>query len=294
LPGTTASLFPGKGYFAGGGMGPLSSAAEQDQEAIMAKKPGARGKRGIGILLVGEHSMVCAGLAQLINQEAGLSVCGQAGNAREAFESIATLKPDMVIVSISLKGNIGLEFIKEIRLWHVGLPVLVLSVDEESFYAERALRAGARGYIQALEAPDKLIQAIRRIMKGEVYVSEQLSERMLQKYINSGRAKHYDSPTDILTDRELTVLQLLGQGHKRQEIAASLKLSAKTVDTHLAHMLRKLALKNSTELRKYAVQWVLSGEKGWQRESDPQSNVFQKGPQRRMPRFVIPKLKTSC
>jgi len=274
--------------------GPVKSATAQDQEAMMAKKPGVREKRGIGILLVGEHSMVCAGLAQLINQEAGLSVCGQAQNARETFEAIATLKPDLVIVSISLKGNIGLDLIKEIRLWHNGLPVLVLSVDEESFYAERVLRAGARGYILGIEAPDKLILAIRRITKGEVYVSEQLSERMLQKYINSGRAKQYDSPTDILSDRELTVLQLLGQGHKRQEIAANLKLSAKTVDTHLAHIQKKLALKNSTELRKYAVQWVLSGEKGWQQESDPQANVFEKGPQRRTPRFVIPKFKTSC
>jgi DNA-binding NarL/FixJ family response regulator len=273
--------------------GPVKSATAQDQEAMMAKKPGVREKREIGILLVGEHSMVCAGLAQLINQEAGLSVCGQAQNARETFEAIATLKPDLVIVSISLKGNIGLELIKEIRLWHNGLPVLVLSVDEESFYAERVLRAGARGYILGIEAPDKLILAIRRITKGEVYVSEQLSERMLQKYINSGRAKHYDSPTDILSDRELTVLQLLGQGHKRQEIATNLKLSAKTVDTHLAHIQKKLALKNSTELRKYAVQWVLSGE-GWQQESDPQAKVFEKGPQRRTPRFVIPKLKTSC
>jgi len=274
-------------------MRPVRSATEQDQEAMMAKKPGTREKRGIGILLVGEHSMVCAGLAQLINQEADLSVCGQAQNARETFEAITTLKPDLVIVSISLKGNIGLELIKEIRLWHNGLPVLVLSVDEESFYAERVLRAGARGYILSLEAPDKLILAIRRITKGEVYVSEQLSERMLQKYINSGRAKHYDSPTDILSDRELTVLQLLGQGHKRQEIATNLKLSAKTVDTHLAHIQKKLALKNSIELRKYAVQWVLSGE-GWQQESDPQPKVFEKGPQRRTPRFVIPKLKTSC
>jgi len=272
----------------------VKGATGQDQEAMTAKRPGTREKPGIAILLVGEHSMVCAGLAQLLNQESDLSVCGQAQNARETFEAIATLKPDLVIVSISLKGKIGLELIKEIRLWHKRLPVLVLSVDEESFYAERVLRAGARGYILGIEAPDQLILAIRRIMKGEVHVSEQLSERMLQKYINSGRAKHYDWPTDILSDRELTVLQLLGQGHKRQEIAANLKLSAKTVDTHLAHIQKKLALKNSTELRKYAVQWVLSGEKAWQQESELQPNVFKKRPQRRTPRFVMPKLKSSC
>jgi len=135
-------------------------------------------------------------------------------------------------------------------------------VHKESFYAERSLRAGARGYILGLETPEKLIQAIHRIMKGEVYVSEQLSGRMLQKYIHSHRVQTSDSPTGSLTDRELTVLQLLGQGHRRQEIAANLNLSAKTVDTHLAHILGKLGLKSSTELRKYAIQWVLSGENG--------------------------------
>jgi len=212
------------------------------------------------ILLVGEYSMVCAGLAQLINQEPDLSVCGQAENSRETFDAVATLKPDLVIATISLKGSIGIDVIKEIKLWYDGLPVLVLSVDKESLYAERVLRAGARGYILGMEAPDKLILAIRRVMKGEVYVSEQLSERMLQKYIYSGQNKPDEPCADNLTDRELTVLQLLAQGYKRQEIAARLNLSAKTVDTHHAHMQKKLGLKNSTELRKYAVQWIMSRE----------------------------------
>src|SRR5438552_10533193 len=260
----------------------------------MAKEPAVPAKRGIRILVVGEHSMVRAGLAQLMNQEEDLFVCGQAQNARETFEAIPALKPELVIVSFSLKGNIGIELIKEIKLWHAGLPVLVLSVDEDSFYAERVLRAGAQGYILGVESPDKLILAIRRIMKGEVYVSEQLSGRMLQKYIHSGRVKHNDLPTDVLTDRELTELQLLGQAHKRQEIASNLRLSAKTVDTHLAHIQKKLALKNSTELRKYAVQWFLSGERAWQQDSELQPNVFKKRPQRRTPRFVMPKLKSSC
>ena len=234
---------------------------------MMANGSGGQKKGQTKVLLVGEYSMVCAGLAQLINQEPDLSVCGQAENAREAFGAIATLKPDLVIANISIKGSIGIDVIKEIKLWYDGLPVLVLSVDKESLYAERVLRAGARGYILGMEAPDKLILAIRRAMKGEVYVSEQLSERMLQKYIHSGRGKHDESPTDNLTDRELTVLQLLAQGYKRQEIAAKLNLSAKTIDTHHAHMQKKLGLKNSTELRKYAVQWSLSREEDSQRRT---------------------------
>jgi len=236
--------------------------AIEDEQPVMETKTPASEPDQIRILLVGEHSMVCAGLAQLINQELDLSVCAHAQDQHRALEAIAKLKPDLVILDISLQGTIGIEFIKEIQLRNVGLPLLILSVHKESFYAERALRAGARGYILGLEAPEKLIQAIHRIMKGEVYVSEQLSGRMLQKYIHSNRVQTSDSPTGNLTDRELTVLQLLGQGHRRQEIAANLNLSAKTIDTHLAHILGKLGLKSSTELRKYAIQWVLSGEKG--------------------------------
>jgi len=240
----------------------LNSAVKDEEQPVMEKNLAAYEPGQISILLVGEHSMVCAGLGQLINQEIDLSVCGHAQDQHEALAAIARLKPDLVILDISLQGTIGIEFIKEIQLRNVGLPLLILSVHKESFYAERALRAGARGYILGLEAPEKLIQAIHRIMKGDVYVSEQLSGRMLQKYIHSNRVQTSDSPTGSLTDRELTVLQLLGQGHRRQEIAANLNLSAKTVDTHLAHILGKLGLKSSTELRKYAIQWVLSGEKG--------------------------------
>jgi len=240
----------------------LNNDIEDVEQPVMEPRPPASEPDQIRILVVGEHSMVCAGLAQLINQELDLSVCSHAQDQHEALEAIAKLKPDLVILDISLQGTVGIEFIKEIQLRSVGLPLLILSVHKESFYAERALRAGARGYILGLEAPEKLILAIHRIMKGEVYVSEQLSGRMLQKYIHSNRVQANDSPTGSLTDRELTVLQLLGQGHRRQEIAANLNLSAKTVDTHLAHILGKLGLKSSTELRKYAIQWVLSGEKG--------------------------------
>ena len=207
--------------------------------------------------MIDDHPMVVEGLAQLINREPDLMVCGQAQDAPKALQAIETLKPDMTIVDISLNGTNGIELIKDIKLRHGELPVLVLSAHDESFFAERSLRAGAGGYVMKLEAPDNLMKAIRRVLRGEVYLSEKTSGRMLQKYLGN-YGKPVNSPIDSLSDRELAVLQLIGLGNGTREVAEQLNLSVKTIETYRAHIMEKLDLKNATELVKYAIQWVQS------------------------------------
>ena len=209
------------------------------------------------ILMIDDHPMVCEGLAQLINREPHLIVCGQAPDAHKALEAIERLKPDMTIVDISLNGTNGIELIKDIKSRHCALPVLVLSAHDEAVFAERSLRAGAKGYVMKLEAPDNLMKAIRRVLKGEVYLSEKMSGKMLQKYIGS-YSKPIETPIDSLTDRELAVLQLIGLGNGTREIADQLNLSVKTIETYRAHIMEKLDLRNAAELVKYSIQWVQS------------------------------------
>ena len=207
--------------------------------------------------MIDDHPMVVEGLAQLINREPDLMVCGQAQDAPKALQAIETLKPDMTIVDISLNGTNGIELIKDIKLRHCELPVLVLSAHDESFFAERSLRAGAGGYVMKLEAPDNLMNAIRRVLNGEIYLSAKMSGKMLQKYVGSS-GKPMETSIDRLTDREVAVLQLIGLGHGTREIAEQLNLSVKTIETYRAHIMEKLDLKNATELVKYAIQWVQS------------------------------------
>jgi len=207
--------------------------------------------------MIDDHPMVVEGLAQLINREPDLMVCGQAQDAPKALQAIETLKPDMTIVDISLNGTNGIELIKDIKLRHGELPVLVLSAHDESFFAERSLRAGAGGYVMKLEAPDNLMNAIRRVLNGEIYLSAKMSGKMLQKYVGSS-GKPMETSIDRLTDREVAVLQLIGLGHGTREIAEQLNLSVKTIETYRAHIMEKLDLKNATELVKYAIQWVQS------------------------------------
>jgi len=207
--------------------------------------------------MIDDHPMVVEGLAQLINREPDLMVCGQAQDAPKALQAIETLKPDMTIVDISLNGTNGIELIKDIKLRHGELPVLVLSAHDESIFAERSLRAGAGGYVMKLEAPDNLMNAIRRVLNGEIYLSAKMSGKMLQKYVGSS-GKPMETSIDRLTDREVAVLQLIGLGHGTREIAEQLNLSVKTIETYRAHIMEKLDLKNATELVKYAIQWVQS------------------------------------
>jgi DNA-binding NarL/FixJ family response regulator len=205
--------------------------------------------------VVDDHPIVRQGLSQLIDREPDLMVCGEAEDARAALDAIAPLKPDILIVDVSLEGRDGIELLKTIRSRDSKLPVLMLSMHDESLYAERALRAGANGYIMKQEATERVLIAIRQILGGEVYVSDRMAQKMMHHFIGrSGVARR--STMDDLTDRELEVFRLIGQGHGTRQIAEELHLSVKTVESYYAHIKEKLALRNARELVQHAVQWV--------------------------------------
>jgi DNA-binding NarL/FixJ family response regulator len=209
------------------------------------------------VFVVDDHPIVRQGLSQLINRESDMMVCGEAEDARTAIDAIAPSKPDILIVDVSLEGPDGIDLLKTIRSRDPKLPVLMLSMHDESLYAERALRAGANGYIMKQEATERVLIAIRQILAGEVYVSDRMSQKMVHQFIGrSGVAKR--STIEELTDRELEVFRLIGQGHGTRQIAEELHLSVKTVESYYAHIKEKLTLKNSRELVQHAVQWVTS------------------------------------
>ena len=205
------------------------------------------------IIIVDDHPIVRQGLAELINHENDLVVCGQAEGALDAMEVIKDLEPDIVIVDISLKDISGLELIKDIRVRYPQTPVLVLSMHDESLYAERSLRAGAKGYIMKQEATGKVVTAIRKVLMGELYISDRMTARMVDRLVG-GVAE--SSPINALSDRELEVFDMLGQGHGTRYISEKLHLSIKTIETYRAHIKRKLNLSDATELIQHAVQWV--------------------------------------
>jgi DNA-binding NarL/FixJ family response regulator len=211
-------------------------------------------KTKIKILIVDDHPIVREGLAQLINKEEDLMVCGQAEDADMALAAIGTLKPDMIIIDLTLRGIDGIELIKTITARHARLPVLVFSIHDEALYAERALRAGARGYVMKREATEKVMLAIRRVLSGEIYVSEKMAKKLLHKYFDR-RQTIRGSPIERLSDRELSVFRLIGQGLGTRQIAEQLHLSVKTIESHRAHIMEKLNLKSATELVQYAIQW---------------------------------------
>jgi DNA-binding NarL/FixJ family response regulator len=182
-------------------------------------------------------------------------VCGEAENAYQALGAISKLKPDLVLVDIGLPGKSGFELVKDIRTVHPEVPVLVLSMHDESLYAERVLRAGARGYIMKHERPGKLIEAIRTVLGGKAYVSEKMASRILDAF-SGRRPKGSSVPLERLTDREFEILELIGRGKSSREVAKALHLSVKTVDTHRTHLKGKLKLKSALKLTHYAVCWV--------------------------------------
>ncbi len=207
------------------------------------------------VLIVDDHPIVRQGITRLINYEEELMVCGEAGNAKEAMETIIKEEPDLVIVDISLKGRSGLELIKDIKMRHENLPVLVVSMHDESLYAERVLRAGAKGYIMKQEPPEKILDAIRQVLVGKIFVSEKMREKMLQRYV-LGSSQRNVSSVDQLSDRELEVFRLIGKGMGTRQIAKELDLSIKTVETYREHIKEKLNLENSSKLLQYAIDWV--------------------------------------
>ncbi len=209
------------------------------------------------VILVDDHPIVRQGLAQLINREPDLTVCGEADTAHAALALLNTVKPDLAIIDVSLEDRSGIELLKDMTLRFPKLPVLLLSMYHESLYAERALHAGARGYIMKQEAPDRVLTAIRTILAGEVYLSEKMGARMLRN-LSDRRSGAETSPIERLSDRELEVFRRIGQGFSTSEIAEQLFLSARTVETHREHIKDKLKLPNKGELLRYAVKW--SGE----------------------------------
>ena len=207
------------------------------------------------ILLVDDHALVRYGIAQLINRQPDMVVCGEEEAASNALRAIEKLKPDLVIADISLKDSSGLELMRNIKAQYSGLPVLVVSAHDETVYAEIAFRAGALGYLMKQEALDKIITAIRRVLTGNIYVSDALGARMLQQQVR-GKPDLQQSPVQGLSDRELEVFQMIGQWKKTGEIAQELHLSIKTIEYYREQIKKKLNLKNSAELTQHATAWV--------------------------------------
>jgi DNA-binding NarL/FixJ family response regulator len=212
------------------------------------------------VFVVDDHPIVRQGLALLINQEADLAVCGEAEEMHSALAAMQSARPDILIVDISLNGPDGLELLKNIRIISPRLPVLILSMHDESIYAERALRAGANGYIMKQEATEKVLVALRRILSGEIYVSDRIANSMLRHYVRGANASEHSSISD-LTDRELEVFRLIGEGQGTRQIAEALHLSVKTVESYQAHIKEKLSLRSARELIQHAVQWNVSEKK---------------------------------
>jgi DNA-binding NarL/FixJ family response regulator len=209
------------------------------------------------VLVVDDHPIVRQGLTLLINRESDLTVCGEAEDAHTAMQSLTSTRPDILVVDISLNGPDGLDLLKNVRSRHPELPVLILSMHDESIYAERALRAGAQGYIMKQEATEKVLVALRRILSREVYVSERIANRMLHRYIGNPSASKPSSIAD-LTDRELEVFRLIGEGHSTRQIAEELHISVKTVESYQSHIKEKLSLRSARELVQHAIQWSIS------------------------------------
>lgn len=206
------------------------------------------------ILLVDDHPIMRHGLAQLISLEPDLEVCAQAGSCTEGLAAVGHHQPDLAVVDLTLPDRHGLELIKDIRALHPSTQTIVLSMHDEHMYAERALRAGARGYVMKETAAEKLITAIRRVLKGGIYVSDSMASTLMEQA--TGQRARVGSGVDQLTDRELEVLEWIGKGIASKNIAEALGISVRTVEAHRAHLKDKLGLPDGPSLVKYAVQWA--------------------------------------
>src|ERR1700723_3930292 len=209
------------------------------------------------VFVVDDHPLLRQGLALLINRERDLAVCGEAEEAQTAMREITLKKPDILIADISLNGPDGLDLLKNLRMLYPNLPVLILSMHDESIYAERSLRARANGYIMKAEATEKVLIAVRRILGGEIYLSDRMANKLLHQYI-SGASPDLNSRLSALSDRELEVFRLIGEGRSTREIAEKLHLSVKTVETYQAHIKDKLSLHSGRELVQHAIQSNIS------------------------------------
>lgn len=208
------------------------------------------------ILVVDDHAVLREGLVAQINREADLLVCGEAETTRVAIEAVEQLNPDLVLADITLPGRNGLELIRDLRALRPALPVLVLSMHDASLFAERVLRAGGRGYVSKQQSGRQLIKAIRHVLSGQIYLSEEVSTRLLGSFSGKAERPKTLSPVELLTDRELEVFNFIGQAKETKEISRRLGMSAKTVEAHRASIKRKLKLKTGPELTRHAVLWV--------------------------------------
>jgi DNA-binding NarL/FixJ family response regulator len=213
------------------------------------------------ILIVDDHPMLRRGLAALIESEPDLAVLATAATLPAAIEAIESGQPDLVIVDIALGKDDGLDLVKEIQRSHPQMASLVLSMHDEAMYAERALRAGARGYVTKQQVDETVLAAIRCVLEGETYMSDTLVRRLAGKYIGGGTLGS-DSPLNTLSDRELQVFRLIGEGRSTRQIAGSLALSIKTIESHLEHIKNKLIIQSSAELAQRATRWVETGRAG--------------------------------
>jgi DNA-binding NarL/FixJ family response regulator len=204
------------------------------------------------VLIVDDHPIVRRGLAQLIELESDLLVCGEANDADTATSAMDELEPDIALVDLMLNGASGTGLIKNLKTRHADIPILVISMHDEAVYAERVLRAGAHGYIMKEEATSQVLTALRRVLKGDVYVSERMAARLLRRMVGGGSDA---VGVERLSDRELEVFQWIGRGQNVVEIAKRLNVSPKTVETYRAHIKDKLDLQSSAEVMRLAVQW---------------------------------------
>lgn len=210
------------------------------------------------VLIVDDHPIVRRGIAQLIGAEEDFIVHAEAATAAEAIEVLRTSRPDVVVVDLTLAGGGGgLGLIKDMRHWYADLPILVLSMHDESLHAERALRAGAMGYVMKHEATDRIVEAIRQVLRGEIYLSTRMKERLLHRLVGENGTVQTTSPLEVLTDREMEVFQLVGRGLSTREVAEQLCLSVKTIETHLDHIKTKLGLESGRELVRFSATWFM-------------------------------------
>ncbi len=210
------------------------------------------------IMLVDDHPLVIQGISALIRAEPDLEVFAEAGSADSAMHALEKEVPDLMLLDISLPGTNGIELLKDLRIRYPGLPVLVLSMHEESVYAERALRAGALGYIMKHEPGMKVIEAMRCVLGGELYISPAIATRMMKLFVSIKAGGEARTDMEKLSDRELQVFALIGNGIATREIAGKLKLSGKTIQTYREHIKRKLGFRNAAELMHQATNWVRS------------------------------------
>ncbi len=212
------------------------------------------GQRKRKVMIVDDHPIMRDGISQLIDQQADMEVCGESSSALEALAALEHIDPDLMLIDISLTGMDGLELIKAVKKRGGGTPMLVLSMHSEELYAERAVRAGAMGYVMKHASAEALLEAMRRVLSGKLYLSPGMTEKFLEKAVGGDRDRD-GSPMSRLSDREMEIFKLIGQGLKPQRIAEELHLSIKTVETYYSRIKQKLHLKSASELLQTAISW---------------------------------------